>query len=163
MCIRDRCSTMQDKSMEYAIRCKTSLWNMLYDARQVCGICNTMPNRSVKYAIRCQTNIPMQQHSKLYVHIECRAWRVPVSTEGSTRTLALTSTAQCTKDIETKSIATFYRRSISDSKTNTTFMFRCKQIPTSRWHTAHFTFHDVYGYNFPTLRRVSFCLVGRLF
>lgn len=98
------CNTMQDKSVEYAIRCKsveyaiqckTSRWNMQYDARQVCGICNTMQNRSVKQAIRCQTNIPMQQHSKLYVHIECTAWRVPVSTEGSTRSLALTSTAQC--------------------------------------------------------------------
>ena len=87
------CNTMHNKSAEYAIQCITSLRNMQYDARQVCGICNTMQNRSVKYAIRCQTNIPNQQHSKLHVHTECTAWRVPVSTEGSTRSLSLTSTA----------------------------------------------------------------------
>ena len=56
------CNKMQDKSMEYTIRCKTSLWTMQYDARQVCGICNTMQDKSMEYAVRCKTSLWNMQY-----------------------------------------------------------------------------------------------------
>ena len=54
---------MQHKSVEYAIRCKTSLWNMQHNARQVCEICNTMQDKSVEYTIQCKTSLWNMQHN----------------------------------------------------------------------------------------------------